>query len=287
MDNHYINIRGKLHHFHEPWVMGIVNVTPDSFYNSSRSYCSDAIRQRVDMIMQEGAHVIDIGGYSSRPGAAEVSMEEEYRRLSMGLEVIRKFYPDAIVSIDTFRAEVARRAVIEWNADIVNDISGGDLDPDMWSVVEQLKVPYILMHMRGNPDNMQQLCDYEDVTADVMQDLARKADVLHRMGVCDIILDPGFGFAKDLSQNYQLLAELHHFKQMNMPVLVGVSRKSMIYRLLDITSDEALNGTTVLNTVALLNGADILRVHDVKEAVETVKLVKQLRNSMLNNISSK
>lgn len=279
MNHLSINIKGSLHHFHKPWVMGILNVTPDSFFAESRTIETDDICRRVDDLISQGADIIDIGGYSSRPGAPEVSTDEEYSRLARGLEAIRKYHPDTLISVDTFRADVARRCVSDWEADIINDISGGNLDAEMWPTVAELKVPYILMHMRGTPSSMQSLCDYNDVTADVIRDLAFKIDAMHQLGIADIIVDPGFGFAKDINQNYQLMAELDQFKQLNAPLLVGISRKSMIYRPLDITPQTAINGTTVLNTFALLRGANILRVHDVKEAVEAVKIIDLIKQN--------
>ena len=279
MNHLSINIKGSLHHFHKPWVMGILNVTPDSFFAESRTIETDDIRRRIDDLISQGADIIDIGGYSSRPGAPEVSTDEEYSRLARGLETIRKYHPDILISVDTFRADVARRCVSDWEADIINDISGGNLDAEMWPTVAELQVPYILMHMRGTPSSMQSLCDYNDVTADVIRDLAFKIDAMHQLGIADIIVDPGFGFAKDINQNYQLMAELDQFKQLNAPLLVGISRKSMIYRPLDITPQTAINGTTVLNTFALLHGANILRVHDVKEAVEAVKIIDLIKQN--------
>ena len=279
MNHLSINIKGSLHHFHKPWVMGILNVTPDSFFAESRTIETDDIRRRIDDLIFQGADIIDIGGYSSRPGAPEVSADEEYSRLARGLEAIRKYHPDTLISVDTFRADVARRCVSDWEADIINDISGGNLDAEMWPTVAELQVPYILMHMRGTPSSMQSLCDYNDVTADVIRDLAFKIDAMHQLGIADIIVDPGFGFAKDINQNYQLMAELDQFKQLNAPLLVGISRKSMIYRPLDITPQIAINGTTVLNTFALLHGANILRVHDVKEAVEAVKIIDLIKQN--------
>ena len=279
MNHLSINIKGSLRHFHKPWVMGILNVTPDSFFAESRTIETDDIRRRVDDLISQGADIIDIGGYSSRPGAPEVSTDEEYSRLARGLEAIRKYHPDTLISVDTFRADVARRCVSDWEADIINDISGGNLDVEMWPTVAELQVPYILMHMRGTPSSMQSLCDYNDVTADVIRDLAFKIDAMHQLGIADIIVDPGFGFAKDINQNYQLMAELDQFKQLNAPLLVGISRKSMIYRPLDITPQTAINGTTVLNTFALLHGANILRVHDVKEAVEAVKIIDLIKQN--------
>lgn len=279
MNHLSINIKGSLRHFHKPWVMGILNVTPDSFFAESRTIETDDIRRRIDDLISQGADIIDIGGYSSRPGAPEVSADEEYSRLARGLEAIRKYHPDTLISVDTFRADVARRCVSDWEADIINDISGGNLDAEMWPTVAELQVPYILMHMRGTPSSMQSLCDYNDVTADVIRDLAFKIDAMHQLGIADIIVDPGFGFAKDINQNYQLMAELDQFKQLNTPLLVGISRKSMIYRPLDITPQTAINGTTVLNTFALLHGANILRVHDVKEAVEAVKIIDLIKQN--------
>ena len=279
MNHLSINIKGSLHHFHKPWVMGILNVTPDSFFAESRTIETDDIRRRIDDLISQGTDIIDIGGYSSRPGAPEVSADEEYSRLARGLEAIRKYHPDTLISVDTFRADVARRCVSDWEADIINDISGGNLDAEMWPTVAELQVPYILMHMRGTPSSMQSLCDYNDVTADVIRDLAFKIDAMHQLGIADIIVDPGFGFAKDINQNYQLMAELDQFKQLNAPLLVGISRKSMIYRPLDITPQTAINGTTVLNTFALLHGANILRVHDVKEAVEAVKIIDLIKQN--------
>jgi dihydropteroate synthase len=279
MKNLSINIKGKLHYFHNPWVMGIVNVTPDSFYADSRTFDSQSIYNRIADLIELGADAIDIGGYSSRPGAADVSAQEEYSRLASALEIIRKHFPDTIVSIDTFRADVARKCVSDWQADIINDISGGIADPEMWNTVAELKVPYILMHMRGTPKTMQSLCDYSDVTADVIKDLAAKIDKMRQLGIADIIIDPGFGFAKTLEQNYTLMSELQEFKRLDMPLLVGISHKSMIYKALDIKPENALNGTTVLNTIALAKGADILRVHDVKEAKEAVKITKLINEN--------
>ncbi len=279
MNNLSINIKGKLHYFHNPWVMGIVNVTPDSFYADSRTFDSQSIYNRIANLIEQGADAIDIGGYSSRPGAADVSAQEEYSRLASALEIIRKHFPDTIVSIDTFRADVARKCVLDWQADIINDISGGIADPEMWNTIAELKVPYILMHMRGTPKTMQSLCDYSDVTADVIKDLAAKIDKMRQLGIADIIIDPGFGFAKTLEQNYTLMSELQEFKRLDMPLLVGISHKSMIYKALDIKPENALNGTTVLNTIALAKGADILRVHDVKEAKEAVKITKLINEN--------
>lgn len=271
-----INVDGRLISFDTPKVMGIVNVTPDSFYAGSRVSENADISDRVRSMLADGADILDIGGYSSRPGADEVTPDEEYSRLARGLEAIRKVKEDAVVSVDTFRADVARRCVEEWNVGIINDIAGGDLDPEMWDTVTDLNVPYVLMHMRGNPKTMGSLTDYKDVTAETLSALAEKTAQLRQKGVRDVVIDPGFGFAKTVEQNYQLLSDLKEFKIIGAPVLVGISRKTMIWKPLRITPDNAANGTTVLNTIALLKGADILRVHDVRNAVEAIKLVSQL-----------
>lgn len=271
-----INIGGRLMQFTTPKIMGIVNVTPDSFFEGSRTMLANDIKRRIERMRFEGADIIDIGGYSSRPGASDVSTEEEYRRLSLGLKCIREVWPEAVISVDTFRAEVADRCVKEYGVAIINDISGGSLDPLMWKTVAKLKVAYVLMHSRGTPADMETLTAYSDVTSEVIADLAFKAATLRDMGVADIIIDPGFGFAKDIKQNFQLLSSLKEFKKTGMPLLVGISRKSMIWRTLGITPTESLAGTVALNTVALHGGADILRVHDVAPAVRTVKLLEHL-----------
>lgn len=271
-----INVDGRLISFDTPKVMGIVNVTPDSFYVGSRVSERADISDRVRSMLADGADILDIGGYSSRPGADEVTPDEEYSRLARGLEVIRNVKEDAVVSVDTFRADVARRCVEEWNVGIINDIAGGDLDPEMWDAVADLDVSYVLMHMRGNPKTMGSLTDYKDVTAETLSALAEKTAQLRQKGVRDVVIDPGFGFAKTVEQNYRLLSDLKEFKIIGAPVLVGISRKTMIWKPLGITPDNAANGTTVLNTIALLKGADILRVHDVRNAVEAIKLVSLL-----------
>ena len=226
--------------------------------------------------------MLDIGGYSSRPGASDISATDEYDRLAPALEIIRKHWPDTPISIDTFRSDVARRCVEEWGVEIINDISGGELDPDMWDTVAELGCVYVLMHMRGNPATMQTLCQYKDVTAEVISELAFRLDKLRALGVADVIIDPGFGFAKTTEQNFRLLDELNEFSILGCPMLAGISRKSMIWRTLDITPAESLNGTTILNTISLLKGASILRVHDVKEAVECVRLTEAMRTSAVN-----
>lgn len=277
-----LNISGKLIEYQSPAVMGIVNVTPDSFFGGSRTFDADAISIRVQKLIDDGADMIDIGAYSSRSGADDVSPAEELRRIELGMKQIRLIAPEIPVSIDTFRADVAREAVKNLSVNIINDISGGDLDRDMFNTVAELKVPYILMHMRGTPATMQSLTDYGQigVTAAVIQDLAKKINHLALLGVNDIIVDPGFGFSKTLDQNYELLASLEAFHCLECPILVGVSRKSMITKYLGISSDDALNGTTVINTLALERGAAILRVHDVKPAAEAVKLYCKTINSI-------
>lgn len=274
-----INIRGRLMDFSRPKVMGIINVTPDSFYSQSRTFSQDAIARRLDGMLAEEADIIDIGGYSTRPGADPVSPEEEYSRLALALETVRKRHPETVVSVDTFRAEVARRCVEDWQADIINDIGGGTLDPEMWPTVADLKVPYILMHMRGTPQTMQSMTDYEDVAADVISDLAHKAARLHALGVADVIIDPGYGFAKTIDQNYRLLAAIPEFRKMRMPVLVGISHKTMIWRPLGITPEESTLPTVALDAMALQLGADIVRVHEVLPAVQTVKMLGLLRRN--------
>lgn len=269
-----LTIKGEKRAIVKPWVMGILNVTPDSFYSGSRMGVDEmCIGERVEEILKEGGDIIDIGAYSTRSNADDISPEEEYSRLKIGLNVIKNIDANAIVSVDTFRADVARRCVEEFGVDIVNDVSGGTLDDDMFATVANLKVPYILMHMRGTPATMQQLTEYNDVTRDVIDDLHKKKCALNDLGIDDVIIDPGFGFSKTVEQNFEMLNRLEDFKQLDAPLLVGVSRKTMIYRTLGCTPVESLNGTTVINTISLLKGAHILRVHDVKEAVEVCKLV--------------
>ncbi len=262
-----VNVRGQLLSFRRPWIMGILNVTSDSFYAGCRADGDEEIRARVRAIRDEGADCIDIGACSTRPGAEPVDADVELSRLLRSIAIVRQEWQDAVISVDTFRASVARRCV-EAGADIINDISGGTLDPDMFDTVAELRVPYILMHMRGTPANMSQLNQYDDVVADVIKELAYSIRELRERGVCDIIVDPGFGFAKDVEQNYRLLASLEEICKIGLPVLVGISRKSMIWRPLGITPQEALPGTIALNSYSLLHGASILRVHDVAAAVQ-------------------
>lgn len=271
-----INVRGTLLDLSEPQVMGILNVTPDSFYDGSRKQTEEDIRLRANAIIDEGGSMIDVGAYSSRPGADEVTPDEEMRRLDKALSIIRHDHPQAIISVDTFRADVAERCVRDFEADIINDISGGDLDPHMFDTIARLGVPYILMHMKGTPQTMQQAPHYDDLMAEMLQYFGERTQQLHEMGVKDIILDPGFGFAKTLEHNYQLMSRMDELQVLGLPLLVGISRKSMIYRLLGTTPQEALNGTSVLNTLALQKGASILRVHDVRECVEVVRIMQAL-----------
>ena len=275
----YINVNGSLLDLSQPRVMGILNVTPDSFYAGSRTQTEAEIVRRVKQIVSEGAAIIDIGAYSSRPNADNVSAREEMERLRMGLKILFEIQPDAVVSVDTFRAVVARMCVEEYGVAIINDIAAGEMDANMFHTVAALNVPYIMMHMQGTPQSMQQHPHYDNLLKEVFLYFARKVQQLRDLGVKDIILDPGFGFGKTMEHNYELLSHLEEFRIFELPLLVGVSRKSMIYRLLDITPQEALNGTTVLDTICLLKGADILRVHDVKEAVETVRIVQAMRNN--------
>ena len=268
-----LNIKGRLVEINRPQVMGILNVTPDSFFTDSRSFDADAISHRVATMVAEGADMIDIGAYSSRSGAGEVSVTEEMQRLERGMAIVRKIAPSILVSVDTFRADVARYAVESLGVDMVNDISAGLLDDNMVATVAQLKVPYIAMHMRGTPTTMSKMTQYDNVVADVMRELSQRINEFTLAGINDIIIDPGFGFAKTTEQNYELLQNLELFHELGYPLLVGVSRKSMIYRALGVTPDDALNGTTVVNTIALQAGASILRVHDVKQAVEAVKIM--------------
>ena len=274
-----IRVNGQLMDLSTPKVMGILNVTPDSFYAGSRKETTSDIVNRVEQIITEGADMIDIGAYSSRSNAEHVSTKEEMARLRKGLEAIREVAPEAIVSVDTFRADVASMCVEEYGAALINDISGGQMDERMFDTVARLDVPYIMMHMQGTPQSMQQHPHYDNLLKEVFLYFAHKVQQLRDLGVKDIILDPGFGFGKTMEHNYELLSHLEEFRIFELPLLVGVSRKSMIYRLLDITPQEALNGTTVLDTICLLKGADILRVHDVKEAVETVRIVQAMRNN--------
>ena len=267
----------------EPKVMAIVNVTPDSFYSGSRCPSTEAALARADEALTQGADILDLGAYSTRPGAAEVPAEEEWQRLQPVVTELRRRHPRAVISIDTFRSSVAERAV-DAGADIINDVSGGTLDDRMFDTVARLQVPYILMHMRGTPATMQQHTNYNNLLADVIAELSRPLRRLTDMGVHDVIIDPGFGFAKTLEQNYELFAHLSKFSVFDRPLLVGISRKSMIYKLFNITPEQSLSATTALNLLALKNGASILRVHDVPEAVQVVKMWKMMNQACGGNI---
>jgi dihydropteroate synthase len=273
----YINAGGRLLDLEIPKVMGILNLTPDSFYSGSRYNTNDEILKAAARMLEDGAAILDIGGYSSRPGAKDISDEEERNRLLKVIKLINREHPGAIISVDTFRAEIAKEAIVECGASIINDISGGDADTNMFTVVGSLNVPYIMMHMKGDPRTMQNKPVYDDIVADILKWFGERIFKLKSAGVKDIIIDPGFGFGKTIEQNFELLRRLGDFSIARLPVLVGISRKSMIWKTLNIDAEGALNGTTAMNAIALLNGADILRVHDVKEAVETVKLIDRLR----------
>ena len=266
------------------YIMGILNVTPDSFSDGGQYLQLDDALRRVEELISEGADIIDIGGYSTRPGAAHVSEDDEWQRIDFALNTICKNYPDIPISVDTFRSEIAYKSVKTYGIDIINDISGGSIDEKMFDTVARLGVPYILMHTRGTPSTMMNMTDYDDIVSDILKYFAQKISLLRSAGFkSDIIIDLGFGFAKTLEQNYSLLAAQKVFECFELPILTGISRKSMINKVLGMTPQEALNGTTVLNTLALLNGANILRVHDVKEAVEAMKLVDFYKKSTLGD----
>lgn len=269
---HTLNLRGKLYPLDEPQIMGILNVTPDSIFAESRTSDDEQIAARVKQMMDEGADMIDIGGYSSRPGADDVSPQEEMKRLRRGLRIVRKLYPNVPISVDTFRADVARMCIEEEGADLINDIAAGMMDRQMFKTVARLGVPYIMMHMQGTPETMQLDPHYNNLRREVMLYFAERIDRLCQMGAKDIIIDPGFGFGKTIEHNYELMNHLEDFSVFNLPILVGISRKSMIYKLIGGTPQTSLNGTTVLNTIALTKGAHILRVHDVKQAVEAKRI---------------
>ncbi len=270
-----LNCHGNLIDLSVPKIMGIINVTPDSFYDGGKTFSENEILEQAEKMLSEGASFLDIGGYSTRPNADEISEKEEIRRVVEAIEIILKKFPEALISVDTFRSEVAQKAV-EAGAAIVNDVSGGTLDTEMYSTVARLKVPYIVMHMRGTPQTMAKLNDYKNVSIEVLKDLSEKIARARAVGINDIIADPGFGFAKTRKQSFEVLSNLEFFQNLGVPILVGVSRKSMIYKTLETSAQNALNGTTSLNTIALLKGASILRVHDVKEAVECVKLWEKI-----------
>lgn len=272
-----INCKGSLIDFTTPKVMGILNVTPDSFYDGGRDKTEKDYLNHAERMLNDGATFIDVGAYSSRPGATDISEEEELKRMIPVVQLLLKEFPEVLLSIDTFRSEVAKQSVAN-GAAIINDISGGSLDENMLKTVADLQVPYILMHMRGTPKNMKDLNQYDDLAKDILFYFSKKIDEARRLGINDLIIDPGFGFSKNIAQNFELMSKLELFKSLNLPILSGISRKSLIYKTLHTTPDEALNGTTILNTVSLFKGASILRVHDVKEAMECVKLTERIRN---------
>ncbi len=274
----YINCKGKLIDLTVPKVMGILNVTPDSFFDGGNYTDKEKIEQRIINLIDDGADIIDIGAISTRPGSVPVSEEEEWKRLLPALELVRDKFDGVCFSLDTFRSTIAGKAVLEYGIGMVNDISAGDLDTNMFDTIKKLNVPYIIMHMQGTPETMQKAPHYDDVTLDIIKYFSKKTRKLFELGVNDIIIDPGFGFGKTLEHNYELLDNLEKFKILELPLLVGISRKSMIYKLLQTTPQQVLNGTTVLNTVALLKGAHILRVHDVKEAKEAIMLTGYLKH---------
>jgi dihydropteroate synthase len=274
----YINVRGKLLDLSVPIVMGVINVTPDSFYDGSRKTGDREIVETAVMMTEEGAGIIDVGGYSSRPYAAEISSGEEEKRVLRAISLITAKLPEAVISIDTFRSEIARKAVEEYGAAMINDVSGGEADAGMFDLIRELNVPYIMMHMQGTPSTMQDNPVYDDVVTDILKWFGKRIARLQAGGVKDIIRDPGFGFGKTIIHNFEILKRFSEFTVAGLPLLAGISRKSMIWKTLGITADEALNGTSVLNAVALIGGADILRVHDVKEAVQTVRLIEKLKS---------
>lgn len=271
-----INLRGQVYSFDTPKIMGILNLTPDSFFDGGRYKDIDVILGRVESMIAEGADFIDIGASSTRPGALPVSVEEEIVRLFEPVKQIRNSFPEIFVSIDTYHSKVAQRMVWDFGVDMINDISAGSLDEAMFEMMSNLNVPYIIMHMQGTPEDMQKNPSYKDLVKEVLKYLADRINQLNLLGVNDIIADPGFGFGKTLNQNYELLADLDVFSLLDVPLLVGLSRKSMIYKLLKNTPEESLNGTSIVHTIALINGANILRVHDIKQAKETISLVSKL-----------
>lgn len=273
----YINVNGQLMDLSQPRVMGILNITPDSFYADSRKQTEKDIIARIHQILDEGGDFIDIGAYSSRPDASDVSPKEEMERLKYGLEILRNECPEAVVSVDTFRADVAKMCVEEYGAALINDIAAGQMDPEMFSTIAQLKVPYIMMHMQGTPQNMQKNPHYDNPVKEIILYFAEKIEKLRASGIKDLIIDPGFGFGKTLAHNYEILDKLEELQMFQLPILIGVSRKSMVYKLLGGGPEDALNGTTALHAIALMKGARILRAHDVKAATETVRIFQALK----------
>lgn len=276
----YINLNGALMDLSIPRVMGILNLTPDSFFSGSRMQTAGQVVGRIEQLRNEGADMVDVGACSTRPGASQPSLQEEMDRLRKGLSLIREVWPEAVLSVDTYRSQVARMCVEEFGVAIINDISSGQMDSEMFPTIAQLGVPYVMTHMQGTPETMQQHPHYQHILKEVCLFFAKRIDALRKLAAKDIILDPGFGFGKTLEHNYQLLANLHELNLFDLPLLVGVSRKSMVYKLLETTPDEALNGTTSLHTIALLEGANILRVHDVKEARQAITIVGKLEENL-------
>lgn len=276
---HTINVGGKLLSLSPAVVMGIINITPDSFYAKSKVNDEESLRQRVLQIINDGGKIIDVGAYSSRPGAKNVSQEEEMTRLRHSLKIIQEASCDLPISVDTFRSDVAKMCVEEYGVNIINDISAGQLDNNMFETVARLQVPYVIMHMRGNPQTMQENTQYQDLITDMFLYFSQKINRLQDLGVNDIIIDPGFGFSKTLDQNYKLLQRLEDFREFDLPILVGVSRKSMIYKYLGGEPEDALNGTSIINTIALLKGANILRVHDVKACADAIKIIEKMNDN--------
>lgn len=276
-----ININGNLKHLDKPLVMGIINITPDSFYTHSRAESQKALIGSVLDMIESGADIIDIGGQSSNPQSPWLNEQEEWVRVESALSTIRDHFPDIIISLDTFYSSIAEKSVRKYNANIINDISGGEFDKEMFATIARLQVPYILMHMRGTPQTMQSETNYENFIQEVFYYFSDKVSQLNQLGVNDIIIDPGFGFAKDVNQNYELMGTLTGFDVFNLPILVGISRKSMIYKLLQTDANHALNGTTILNTYAVMKGANIIRVHDVQAAKEIVTIVSKIREKTI------
>jgi dihydropteroate synthase len=276
------NVKGRLMDFSTPKVMGILNITPDSFFSGSRKQTETEIAERALQIVEEGADIIDVGGYSSRPAAAYVNEKEELKRLAFGLKIIFREVPNAIVSVDSFRANVARECVEKFGVAVINDISAGELDPEMFDAATELQVPYSIMHMRGTPQTMMENTQYNNLMQDIILYFAEKIHILNQKGLNDIWIDPGFGFSKKIDQNYEILNKLKQFTIFEVPILVGFSRKTMIREVIDVSPEEALNGTTALNMFSLTQGANIIRVHDVKEAVQTVQLYNKINDLKIN-----
>jgi len=274
-----IKLNNRLVDLSTPIVMGIVNATPDSFYKGNRFTTDRGILHCVEKILKDGGTLVDIGGYSTRPSADVPSPDDEIRRVSEALELILKEFPSALISVDTFRSSVVREVVRNYKVAMINDVSGGTLDDLMFETVADLQIAYVLMHMRGTPQTMQNQTQYNDVVSEVLHFLEKRVAQLHLLGVNDIVIDPGFGFAKTMEQNYQLLNKLSYFQELNVPVLAGLSRKSMLYKLLETDAEGALNATTAVNMVALMNGASILRVHDVKEAMEAITIYNNIKDN--------